>query len=121
MQGAEREHHVASHRHRLPPLKSYFRAGATAVLLSVVFFATFVFSTVTTTYAGHLNRVHSPRSARARPFQCPPRVRRARLHSRPQGASPNDLESAGTRRNGRFSRCGLFRYDSLMRCRLMGH
>ena len=58
---------------------------APQVLLSVVFFATFVFSTVTTTYAGHLNRVHSPRSARARPFQCPPRVRRARLHSRPQG------------------------------------
>ena len=38
-----------------------------------------------------------------------------------QGASPNDLESAGTRRNGRFSRWGLFCHDSLMRCRLMGH
>ena len=38
-----------------------------------------------------------------------------------QGASPNDLESAGTRRNGRFSRCGLFCHDSLMRCRVLGH
>ena len=46
---------------------------------------TFVFSTVTTTYAGHLDRAHSSRSARARPSQCPPRVRRARLHSRPVG------------------------------------
>jgi hypothetical protein len=85
MQGAEREHHVASHRHRLPPLKSYFRAGATAVLLSVVFFATFVFSTVTTTYAGHLNRVHSPRSARARPFQCPPEFAAQGFTAGPRG------------------------------------
>ena len=38
-----------------------------------------------------------------------------------QGASPNDLESAGTRLNGRFSRCGLFCHDSLMRCRVLGH
>ena len=39
----------------------------------------------------------------------------------PRGRPKTTLESAGTRRNGRFSRCGLFRYDSLMRCRVMGH
>jgi hypothetical protein len=44
---------------------------APQVLLSVVFFATFVFSTVTTTYAGHLDRAHSPRSARLASLSVP--------------------------------------------------
>jgi len=62
-------------------------------------------------------------AARARPSQCPPRVRRARLHSRPGGVP----KRPGIGRNSAKwplleVRGGVwFCHDSLMRCRVLGH